>query len=147
MANVMTKTTVKAIVNLLGNANLDTPFFSSDFGIAGGTINGLRRRGLVIPTGNTKEVFVCINEYDELYKKFEIKEWRLNDNFFNRAPKELMDEVAEYERKIYRNDVRNNVAQRKIDELTRAKRRRARENVAIAEKIEMIESITRGLVN
>lgn len=68
-------------------SGVDT-FYASDFGLDGGTMNALTtikffdktdkwvaRYGFT-PTGNTKPTMVEIGE--NLYKKVEVKEWRIN---------------------------------------------------------------------
>ena len=49
-------------------------FWASDFGFSGGDINGLSY-DFIEPTGNTREELVAVG--GELFKKVQIKEWRL----------------------------------------------------------------------
>lgn len=51
-------------------------FFARDLGLAGGILHSLH--GVVIsPTENKHYEFYCIDEYEQLYKKVEITEWKL----------------------------------------------------------------------
>ena len=51
-------------------------FYASDLGLSGGTVNSLDRYGIIKRVrGKEKPVFVCIDEDEELYKKFEAQCW------------------------------------------------------------------------
>ena len=63
------------LMNLL---NAPTEFYAEDVGASGGMIQVLRGAGLIrtVP-GKTKEVFICVNEDEDLFKRIEVKCWRL----------------------------------------------------------------------
>ena len=56
----------------------DKPFYASDFDFNGGQMRALNVRGLIKPTGNTKESFILIDEWREYYKKVSVKEWQVD---------------------------------------------------------------------
>jgi hypothetical protein len=63
------------LMNLL---NAPTEFYAEDVGIPGGMVQTLKRANLIkeVP-GKSKEVFICIDEDEELYKRVPVKCWRL----------------------------------------------------------------------
>ena len=69
-------------------------FWASDFGFKGGDINGLCR-DFISPTGKTKEVLVPIGNGD-LYKKVEVKEWRVR-RFDDTKRQELWQKIVDEE--------------------------------------------------
>ena len=56
------------------------PFYASDIGVCGGLINSLCKYGIIkeIPSMR-KEAFVCVDEYEELYKKILVNGWVVKD--------------------------------------------------------------------
>ena len=75
---------LKTIKKLLEHET--TVFYASDIGFNGGIVNGLRMADIIRETGNKREIFVCIDEYEKLYKKSEIIEWELT------IPKDILKE-------------------------------------------------------
>lgn len=81
-----------------------TAFYASDFDIYGSTMNALRNRGYIEPTGNTKEVFITL--WDNHYLKVTAKEWKLRKintrlfneeiSFFVKRCKREMEEMQEF---------------------------------------------------
>lgn len=74
--------TLTFINNYLKIRNLKkgTTFYASDYGINGGSIRGLRNKGLIEPTGNTRTDIVPHPYDDRLLIKCEVKEWRIRAN-------------------------------------------------------------------
>lgn len=81
----MTNNTIKGlaiILNYIKNGNADKPFYASDLGLNGAQIQCLRFGDsddfqFIVPTGNTKEVFIDLG-YNNNYKKVYAKEWKVN---------------------------------------------------------------------
>ena len=81
----MTNNTIKGlaiILNYIKNGNADKPFYASDLGLNGAQIQCLRFGDsddfqFIVPTGNTKEIFIYTG-YDDNYKKVSAKEWKVN---------------------------------------------------------------------
>jgi hypothetical protein len=63
------------LMNLL---NAPAEFYAEDIGLSGGMIQMLRAAHLIkeVP-GKSKEVFICVDEERELYKRVPVKCWRL----------------------------------------------------------------------
>lgn len=59
------------------NHPINEPFYACERGLSSGEINSLQDHRLIVPTGNSREVFVPIG--NDLYKKVEAKEWRILD--------------------------------------------------------------------
>ena len=68
-------------------------FYASDVDLNGGQISALSGRAIILPTGNTKSVYV---DFDDGYaKKVTAKEWKINEN--------RRRDLSEYEEKMYKN--------------------------------------------
>lgn len=63
------------------------PFYASELGLDGGTINALRTAGFITPTGETKSELV--NIYDDMYKKIEVSQWKIYPRAKDMVAKEL----------------------------------------------------------
>ena len=70
-------------------------FYAADLELAGGTLYGLRAAGLIRPTGQVRIDYICVDEYEELYRKIKIKEWELAID-----PSLLAEKYAEFIRSI-----------------------------------------------
>lgn len=93
----MTKKEIEAIIKLV---NVTEPFYASDYGITGGTINALDGvYQFVKATGNTKEYF--INVYDDMYKKVTVKEWQVIPSERMRVLKEVQNELMEMKKLVH----------------------------------------------
>lgn len=100
----MTNNTIKGlaiILNYIKNGNADKPFYASDLGLNGAQIQCLRFGDsddfqFIVPTGNTKEVFIDTG-YNNNYKKVSAKEWKVNihhwayavDDFYRQLSKTI----------------------------------------------------------
>lgn len=63
---------------LMNLVNAPAEFYAEDLGIPSGMIQTLKHAGLIeeVP-GKTKEIFICINEDEDLFKRVPVKCWRL----------------------------------------------------------------------
>ena len=63
---------------LMSLINAPTEFYAEDIGLSGGMIQMLRAAHLIkeVP-GKSKEVFICVDEERELFKRVPVKYWRL----------------------------------------------------------------------
>ena len=73
LSNVQDRMTV--LMNLV---NASTEFYAEDVGATSSMIQILKYAGLIeeVP-GKTKEIFICINEDEDLFKRVPVKCWRL----------------------------------------------------------------------
>ena len=88
----------KVMLKLAGR-DLTTPFYASDYGLNGGEINSLKGGCAIVPTGETKDVFVPVDYYgEELYRKCEVMEWKFDSWFLENFPRTLakMREDVDY---------------------------------------------------
>ena len=71
-------TRIQLLEKIIANGN--KPFYGNElFGThykLGGWMNGLKYNGIIKETGKTKEMMLQID--DKLYRKCEIKEWKIN---------------------------------------------------------------------
>lgn len=70
-------------------------FYAADLELASGTLCGLRAAGIIRPTGQVRIDYICVDEYEELYRKIKIKEWELAID-----PSLLAEKYAEFIRSI-----------------------------------------------
>ena len=85
----MTNNTIKGlaiILNYIKNGNADKPFYASDLGLNGAQIQCLCFGDsdgfqFIVPTGNTKEVFIDLG-YNNNYKKVSVKEWKVDIHYW-----------------------------------------------------------------
>lgn len=70
MATSFSKGTAMAKIMALENG---TKFYASDFKLAGGTLQGLERNGIIRRTGKKK--YFLVNVYDDVYIKASVLEW------------------------------------------------------------------------
>lgn len=63
---------------LMNLTNASAEFYAEDVGATSSMIQALKHAGLIeeVP-GKAKEVFICINEDEDLYKRVPAKCWRL----------------------------------------------------------------------
>lgn len=74
------------------NSNKST-FWAEDFGFSGGAINALALNRFIAPTGATKDVFVCIDEDKNIYKKFTACQWKIRQ-LDDRSGSRLYEDLA-----------------------------------------------------
>lgn len=98
----MTNNTIKGlaiILNYIKNGNADKPFYASDLGLNGAQIQCLRFGDsddfqFIVPTGNTKEVFIDTG-YNNNYKKVSAKEWKVNIHHWAYGTDEFYRQLSE----------------------------------------------------
>ena len=98
----MTTNTIKGlaiILNYIKNGNADKPFYASDLGLNGAQIQCLRFGDsddfqFIIPTGNTKEIFIYTG-YGDNYKKVSAKEWKVNIHHWAYAVDDFYRQLSE----------------------------------------------------
>ena len=98
----MTNNTIKGlaiILNYIKNGNADKPFYASDLGLNGAQIQCLRFGDsddfqFIVPTGNTKEIFIYTG-YDDNYKKVSAKEWKVNIHHWAYAVDDFYRQLSE----------------------------------------------------
>ena len=98
----MTNNTIKGlaiILNYIKNGNADKPFYASDLGLNGAQIQCLRFGysddfQFIVPTGNTKEVFIDLG-YNNNYKKVPVKEWRVDIHHWAYGADEFYRQLSE----------------------------------------------------
>ena len=98
----MTNNTIKGlaiILNYIKNGNADKPFYASDLGLNGAQIQCLRFGDsddfqFIVPTGNTKEVFIDTG-YNNNYKKVSAKEWKVNIHHWAYAVDDFYRQLSE----------------------------------------------------
>lgn len=66
------------MIVLMNLVNASTEFYAEDIGATSSMIQILKYAGLIeeVP-GKTKEVFICVNEDEDLFKRVPVKCWRL----------------------------------------------------------------------
>ena len=74
----MTITFAKAYAQIM-TQEVGATFYASDFGIAGGTIAGLKKHQIIEPTGNQKVIAIPHPYNENLFVKGVVKEWRVKD--------------------------------------------------------------------
>jgi hypothetical protein len=83
---------------LMSLLNAPTEFYAEDVGIPGSMIQTLKRANLIkeVP-GKSKEVFICIDEGEDLYKRVPAKCWRLtlDRKAYRESLVEYIKEVAD----------------------------------------------------
>lgn len=83
---------------LINLVNAPAEFYAEDLGIPSGMIQTLKHAHLIkeVP-GKAKEVFICINEDEDLYKRVPVKCWRLtlDRKTYREGLEEYMKEVAD----------------------------------------------------
>jgi hypothetical protein len=83
------------LMNLL---NAPAEFYAEDLGIPGGMIQVLKGAGLIksVP-GKAKDAFILVNDREELYKRVEVKCWRLvlDPKTYREGLVEYIKEVAD----------------------------------------------------
>ena len=52
-------------------------FYSADLGFSGAEVNAMHNLEMIKPTGETKTVFVQHPYKEDLYRKFDAKEWQV----------------------------------------------------------------------
>lgn len=52
-------------------------FYSADLGFSGAEVNAMHNLEMIKPTGETKPVFVQHPYKEDLYRKFDAKEWQV----------------------------------------------------------------------
>ena len=98
----MTTNTIKGlaiILNYIKNGNADKPFYASDLGLNGAQIQCLRFGDsddfqFIVPTGNTKEIFIYTG-YCDNYKKVSAKEWKVNIHHWAHAVDDFYRQLSE----------------------------------------------------
>ena len=98
----MTTNTIKGlaiILNYIKNGNADKPFYASDLGLNGAQIQCLRFGDsddfqFIVPTGNTKEIFIYTG-YGDNYKKVSAKEWKINIHHWAYAVDDFYRQLSE----------------------------------------------------
>ena len=98
----MTTNTIKGlaiILNYIKNGNTDKPFYASDLGLNGAQIQCLRFGDsddfqFIVPTGNTKEIFIYTGHGDN-YKKVSAKEWKVNIHHWAYAVDDFYRQLSE----------------------------------------------------
>ena len=98
----MTNNTIKGlaiILNYIKNGNADKPFYASELGLNGAQIQCLRFGDsddfqFIVPTGNTKEVFIDLG-YNNNYKKISVKEWRVDIHHWAYGADEFYRQLSE----------------------------------------------------
>ena len=98
----MTTNTIKGlaiILNYIKNGNTDKPFYASDLGLNGAQIQCLRFGDsddfqFIVPTGNTKEIFIYTG-YGDNYKKVSAKEWKVNIHHWAYAVDDFYRQLSE----------------------------------------------------
>ena len=63
---------VKKVAEHYNNVGSNTPSLASDMGVGGSFMSGLVRMGVVKVVGK-KERFVCVDEHQQLYRRYEAK--------------------------------------------------------------------------
>lgn len=81
------------LMNLL---NAPAEFYAENIGASGGMIQVLKHAGLIkeVP-GKSKEVFICINEDEDIYKRVPVMCWRLTLD-----PKTYREGLTEYFKEV-----------------------------------------------
>lgn len=83
---------------LMSLLNAPAEFYAEDIGIPAGMIQVLKHAHLIkdVP-GKFKEVFICINEDEELYKRVPVKCWQLtlDRKTYREGLMEYIKEVAD----------------------------------------------------
>ena len=87
------------ILNYIKNGNADKPFYASDLGLNGAQIQCLRFGDsddfqFIVPTGNTKEIFIYTG-YGDNYKKVSVKEWKVNIHHWAYAVDDFYRQLSE----------------------------------------------------
>lgn len=98
----MTNNTIKGlaiILNYIKNGDADKPFYASDLGLNGAQIHCLRFGDsddfqFIVPTGNTKEIFIYTG-YGDNYKKVSAKEWKVNIHHWAYAVDDFYRQLSE----------------------------------------------------
>lgn len=98
----MTNNTIRGlaiILNYIKNGNADKPFYASDLGLNGAQIQCLRFGysddfQFIVPTGNTKEIFIYTG-YGDNYKKVSAKEWKVNIHHWAYAVDDFYRQLSE----------------------------------------------------
>lgn len=93
LSNVQDRMTV--LMNLI---HAPAEFYAEDVGASSGMIQVLRSAGLIKMVPNkTKEVFICINDDEDLFKRVPAKCWRLtlDRKTYRESLEEYMKEVAD----------------------------------------------------
>ena len=83
---------------LMSLLNVPTEFYAEDIGLSGGTVQMLKGARLIkeVP-GKTKEVFICVDEEKEMYKRITVKYWQLtlDHKTYREGLEEYIKEVAD----------------------------------------------------
>lgn len=83
---------------LMNLTNALAEFYAEDVGATGGMIQILKYAGLIdeVP-GKTREVFICVNEDEDLFKRVPAKCWRLtlDRKTYREGLTEYIKEVAD----------------------------------------------------
>ena len=68
-----------SILNKLSRLAPGAEFYASDLGLSGGTVNTLDREGIIsCVMGKERYAFLCVDEYEELYKRVPAKCWKVS---------------------------------------------------------------------
>lgn len=93
LSNVQDRMTI--LMNLI---HAPAEFYAEDIGASGGMIQVLRSAGLIktVP-GKFKEIFICINEDEGIYKRVPVMCWQLtlDRKTYREGLEEYMKEVAD----------------------------------------------------
>ena len=93
----------KAIDKIANRPSYMSTFSANEIEISGSTLTGLVNYGVLKVIGN-KDVFICVDEYEETYKKVKAKIYAVNCDIFelNSAFNDIIKEykVSKIEKKI-----------------------------------------------
>ena len=68
-----------SVLNKLSHLAPGTEFYAGDLDLSGGTVNTLDREGVIsCVRGKEREAFICVDSFEELYKKVTAKCWKVS---------------------------------------------------------------------
>ena len=68
-----------SVLNKLSHLAPGTEFYAGDLDLSGGTVNTLDREGIIsCVRGKERDAFICVDSFEELYKKVTAKCWKVS---------------------------------------------------------------------
>lgn len=68
-----------SVLNKLSHLAPGIEFYAGDLDLSGGTVNTLDREGVISHVrGKERDAFVCVDDYNELYRKVTAKCWKVS---------------------------------------------------------------------
>ena len=78
MNNKDTYVSIITLTNYLTLLNSErSTFYAADLGFSGAEVNAMHNLEMIAPTGETKPVFVQHPYKEDLYRKFDAKQWKV----------------------------------------------------------------------